>query len=1615
MFASIVGLLHQPSIAIRVPHDDTTFNPKEYPNVTFLAQGKVQGKIRLVHSAEDDSGLGMVSSRIWVTKENDKDEVSIRTSFENSTLTFTLEGPTKFGSFNCYHETTIYIPRIFSTMGNLRIDANNTSFSGEALDNLTWNNITADLSNSNIAIQPLQADVIALHTSNSGISGSFDAGHISLNTSNGSISAKLRVHQALDGRQSIVTTRTSNASINLHVDAYPAVNGMFMDIVTKNGKLVVGTIVGPALQSSTINATTANSKIEFNLDASQTGQNMDVTTKTSNASIVSSIMVPKHQTFRGHAHSSNGSITVNLTEDFQGRFDLDTSNSSATVEGSELHFELEKTNTKRGTRGQGTSEIKIDKVSLPGPSQPTPVTVFKHLVTGMRFVFVAIPGPQATATIIVPTVVKDSRGLPHTLEHQDYTGYTIATAGRDGMAEILPVFLDHVLHPTLRDDQYVTEVYHVDGEGKQQGVVFSEMASRENSEADLLDLGLRRLLYPKSQTYYYECGGLTPEIPKMTNDDIREYHKKFYHPSNMTIVVAGDGLQPGRIFDTLIQQKILDSNSNSDVFHSKDPFDIIQEMDISKGREDAPIMSKETKLTSRTIHFPSADEDVGSIGYGWLGPNTFDVRSMVALDILFRLLHETSASPFSQAFVERRNPIASHVDFDVKGCIDTSLLLLFSGVPVRSRRKGSKNDRQDSKTDGTGTEDESERDDEDDSADDVDEGSEDEEQEESENDDEEDEVDEKDMQGSEDNDDDAEEAQDLFEPGFYHQQVLKVLTEFVEGGLSDPTEMSRIIARHRTKINESIEDDPHEAATSYLVPDILAHAYLEKDKKKAASIGTRSNIFEIIDELETMEPQFWRDLARTWLVGPSMVEVFMVPDSRLGKVIKATVSEKQKELVGSFGEHGLAKQGVMVTEAVEANKVNMTPEIIATMPPIPDASKVPTIPISAHYVTADGAEGDSRPFKVVQVVETNTFFTHVKLCLPLTHLDEDLRPYLVLFQELIFQSSCAVPKFVGKEGSEEIIFDHLDYQSVVTLVSNTLVSHEAAVGFGNDIFACSWLSELFVLACSAERSKFKEQCQLLLRVLMFTEFTEDRILTVAKNLVTQIMELKRDGADMLAMVSTRMTTPVRGYELSTGYCRKMNTAPRLKAHAAQLESSTPILGNDMAISVFRQEAFLKRIVQELKQKTDHVPKILSKLERIKQAMLQSLSEVMMSSKRNGNTFAAGFAQIGVPIGFGSGVLAATEAVDPVKLLSEVWDQEHTLYEASSGVVLNRSLMATMNSKKRKPSESFHQQQDQPSGRILRNEVEATIRASHLTLDDSSKDKTSDPNGALAQLEPFPFPRTPYRPLMADDMSNAPNSVLIPLKSITSSYLVSIVPCDIVYHPATATEENHLDQYATLLLCEILSRSEGPLYSAIRGQGYAYGCSISVYLWTAQMAFEIRDAMDPVKAYDAFLDIIRMMEMDWEGTVGGQFEIETAMASQAYQTCMERATAGGALSWVLRGAVRGYTSIEELTKCNNYMYRVGVADLKRVYNKYFKQFLNGREGLTTVLLTPPSPPESVKTHFAQYGIDFQEAALQDFEIEPTYDFVSSPSTSSSRIISPGTTAPGSPMSSSSSSS
>ena len=56
----------------------------------------------------------------------------------------------------------------------------------------------------------------------------------------------------------------------------------------------------------------------------------------------------------------------------------------------------------------------------------------------------------------------------------------ILTSGPSGFLHILPVYLDHILYPTLREEDYLTEVHHINGEGQDTGVVYSEMQVRQN-------------------------------------------------------------------------------------------------------------------------------------------------------------------------------------------------------------------------------------------------------------------------------------------------------------------------------------------------------------------------------------------------------------------------------------------------------------------------------------------------------------------------------------------------------------------------------------------------------------------------------------------------------------------------------------------------------------------------------------------------------------------------------------------------------------------------------------------------------------------------------------------------------------------------------------------------------------------------------------------------------------------------------------------------------------------------------------------------------------------------------------------------------------------------------
>ncbi|KAJ1535814.1 hypothetical protein HK096_001651 [Nowakowskiella sp. JEL0078] len=131
---------------------------------------------------------------------------------------------------------------------------------------------------------------------------------------------------------------------------------------------------------------------------------------------------------------------------------------------------------------------------LPLPQKNSKILVFKHTTLSFRIAFAEVQGPLCTGTIVVPTASEDDRGLPHTLETEhlifcgskrfpikgyldslvgvviliiltslmfrkanrclstgtnaytteDHTGYTISTAGSEGLINILPGWRIHI-------------------------------------------------------------------------------------------------------------------------------------------------------------------------------------------------------------------------------------------------------------------------------------------------------------------------------------------------------------------------------------------------------------------------------------------------------------------------------------------------------------------------------------------------------------------------------------------------------------------------------------------------------------------------------------------------------------------------------------------------------------------------------------------------------------------------------------------------------------------------------------------------------------------------------------------------------------------------------------------------------------------------------------------------------------------------------------------------------------------------------------------------------------------------------------------------------------------
>ncbi|KAI1376635.1 Metalloenzyme, LuxS/M16 peptidase-like protein [Hypoxylon crocopeplum] len=334
---------------------------------------------------------------------------------------------------------------------------------------------------------------------------------------------------------------------------------------------------------------------------------------------------------------------------------------------------------KMGSQGPSVRFRKIQNFQT--DYAHTTITQYESERSGMQVIVADRKGPKVNGYFTLATEIFDDSGAPHTLEHlvfmgsksyqykglldrlasraygstnawtaTDHTAYTLETAGWDGFAQILPVYLEHLVVPTITDAACLTEVHHINGEGNDAGVVYSEMQGVQYTSSELMDIKARRLLYPEDVGFRYETGGMMEALRVLTPEKIRSFHRAMYQPRNMCVIIIGEVNH-----DDLLS--ILDRFEES-VKDDIPPIDAPFKRPWIESAQPPPLKG----TTIETVEFPEEDESTGDMVVGFFGPNCTDTIEPTALNVLLTYLCGSSVAVLENTMVEKEE-LASSISY----------------------------------------------------------------------------------------------------------------------------------------------------------------------------------------------------------------------------------------------------------------------------------------------------------------------------------------------------------------------------------------------------------------------------------------------------------------------------------------------------------------------------------------------------------------------------------------------------------------------------------------------------------------------------------------------------------------------------------------------------------------------------------------------------------------------------------------------------------------------------------------------------------------------------------------------------------------------------------------
>ncbi|KAG0638487.1 Metalloenzyme, LuxS/M16 peptidase-like protein [Tuber brumale] len=296
-----------------------------------------------------------------------------------------------------------------------------------------------------------------------------------------------------------------------------------------------------------------------------------------------------------------------------------------------------------------------------------------HDKTGADYIHVVREDKNNVFAIGFKTNPDDDTGVPHILEHttlcgsnkypvrdpffkmlnrslsnymnaftsSDHTTYPFATTNAVDYENLRDVYLDATLHPLLKETDFRQEGWRV-GPGDVtdpkspllfKGVVYNEMKGQMSDASYLFYIRFQDHIFPSINN----SGGDPEKITDLTLENLREFHKKHYHPSNSKIFTYGD---------IPIETHLKKLSSRLSAFER---IRAEQEL-LGPIKLDAP-----QRLRVYGPHDPLMDKDSQhKISVSWIMNNTSDIVETFSLRVLSDLLLDGYGSPMYRGLIEAK-------------------------------------------------------------------------------------------------------------------------------------------------------------------------------------------------------------------------------------------------------------------------------------------------------------------------------------------------------------------------------------------------------------------------------------------------------------------------------------------------------------------------------------------------------------------------------------------------------------------------------------------------------------------------------------------------------------------------------------------------------------------------------------------------------------------------------------------------------------------------------------------------------------------------------------------------------------------------------------------------